>query len=93
LHPSPAASPATPHAVSRTLVEVNGSTLTLETRNGAGAKIDASQAIQAKRVGVSLKPGAALTARGSSLNGAGALVAKTIVKTKSTSGKSWPPDH
>jgi hypothetical protein len=93
VQPQPAASPSSPHAVSGTLLDVSGSTLTLETRTGTSAKVDASQAIKDRKVGVPLTPGAALTVRGTSIDGAGALVAKTIVRAKGTSGKSWPPDH
>jgi hypothetical protein len=93
VQPRPAASPASPHAVSGTLAEVSGSTLTLETRTGTSATVDASQAIKNRRVGTPLKPGVPLTVLGSSLNGAGALVAEAITRAKGSSGKGWPPDH
>jgi PQQ enzyme repeat len=91
--PRPAVSPDSPHAVSGTLLEVSGSTLTLTTRTGKTTKVDASQAIKDQRIGAPLKPGLHLTALGSSLNDAGVLKATAIIRAKGTSGNFWPKDH
>ena len=91
--PRPAASPDSPHAVSGTLLEVSGSTLTLTTRTGKTTKVDASQAIKDQRIGAPLKPGLHLTALGPSLNDAGVLKATAIIRAKGASGSFWPKDH
>lgn len=91
--PLPVASPDSPHAVSGTLLEVNGQTLTLTTRTGKTTKVDASRAIKDQRVGAPLRPGLPLTALGSSLNEVGVLKATAIIRAKGTSGNSWPKDH
>ncbi len=91
--PLPVASPDSPHAVSGTLLEVSGETLTLTTRTGKTTKVDASQAIKDQKVGAPLKPGLAFTALGLSFNDVGVLKATAIIRAKGTSGNSWPKDH
>jgi hypothetical protein len=93
LQPSPIATPTqnSPHRISGKLLAVNGSTLTLQTRNGKSVKIEASQAIQNEEV-ESMIVGEAYTALASSLTAVGALQATTIVRAKGFSGKLWDPD-
>jgi hypothetical protein len=91
---APLAGPqAAPHAVSGTILAASGSTLTLKTRTGKSATVDASQALASWHVGVPLRAGVAVTAQGSTITGNGALVAQSIVRAKGTSGGLWPPDR
>ena len=89
---SPVASPSSPHVVTGTLLAIDGSILTLETREGKTAKIDDSQAAANEQVGA-LKVGIPFTVEGSSLTATGALVATSIYRAKGSSGDLWPPDH
>jgi hypothetical protein len=93
LQPSPIVSPESPHAITGTLVAVNGSTLTLQTHTGKNVKIDASQAMKNQRVGAPLRVGTALTVQGSSIEGSGALLATSMYRAKGFSGEFWPPDR
>jgi hypothetical protein len=81
-----------PRVLSGTLIEANGTTLTLKTRAGKSAKVDASQVINGHKVGVPLNPGVVLTVQGSALSSTGELEATGIVRAKGRSGKLWPPD-
>jgi hypothetical protein len=91
---APLAGPqAAPHAVSGTVVAVSGKTLTLKTRTGKSATVDASQAMASQHVGLPLRAGVAITAQGSTITGNGALVAQSIYRAKGTSGGLWPPDR
>jgi hypothetical protein len=83
---------ASPHLISGTLLAVNGLTLTLKTRAGKSATVDASQAIANRKVGTPLRTGVSITAEGSTITGTGALVAEAIVRAKG-SGGLWPPDR
>ena len=93
LQPSSVASLPSPHVISGTLLAVSGSTLTLRTRTGKSAKIDASQALADERVQAPLSVGTPFTVQGTSLTGSGALLATSIVRAKGSSGNLWPPDH
>jgi len=92
LQPSPVASPSSPHVVTGTLLEVSGSTLTLQTHGAKTVKIDDSQAARNEQIMGPLTIGEPLTVQGSALTGAGALLATSIVRAKG-SGDLWPPDH
>ncbi len=93
LQPSPIVSPESPHVITGTLLAVNGSTLTLQTRTGKSVKIDASQAMKNQRVGAPLSVGMVLTVQGSSIEGSGALLATSMYRAKGSSGGFWPPDR
>jgi PQQ enzyme repeat len=93
LSANPVASPKSPRVLSGKLLEVSGSTLTLEMRTGESAKVDASQAIKDRKVGTPLKLGVPLTVLGSSANANGALEATAIIRAKGPSGKLWPLDR
>lgn len=95
LKPSPVA-PVTGslRVVSGTLLNVDGATLTLETRTGKTVKIDASQALQNKRVTRPLSVGTPFTVQGSSLTATGALIAASITRAKGAAAEGlWPPDR
>jgi hypothetical protein len=87
----PVASPNSPHVLTGTLLAINGSTLTLQTRAGKTVKIDGSQAARNQQEGA-LRHGEQFTVQGSSLTGTGALLATSIVRAKG-SGNLWPSDH
>ncbi len=87
-----AARPAKGHLISGTLLAVKGKTLTLQTRAGNTATIDASAAFQNERVTGPLKVGTPYTARGTTFDASGALVATAIGRAKSSSGL-WPSNR
>jgi hypothetical protein len=87
----PIASPSSPHVISGTLLAVDGSTLTLQTRTGK-TTIDDTQAVQNEQVGTPLIVGVPLTALGSSFTASGALQATSIYRAKGASSEVWPPD-
>jgi hypothetical protein len=91
LSPAAVASPSSPHVITGTLLALDGSTLTLQTRTGKAAKIDASQAVKNQQVGP-LVVGTPFTVQGSSITATGALLATSVVRAKG-SGDLWPPDH
>jgi hypothetical protein len=86
------APPAGGHMISGTLVAVNRATLTLRTRAGKTATVDASSAFQNERVTGPLKVGTPYTAQGMTFDASGALVATAIGRAKPSSGL-WPPDR
>jgi hypothetical protein len=90
---SPVAVLASPHAISGTVLSRSGTTLTLKTRTGKSASVDASQAVANHKVGTPLSEGTPVTAEGSTITGNGALVASVITRAKGTSGGLWPPDR
>jgi hypothetical protein len=89
---SAVASLPSPHVVSGTLLTVSGSTLTLKTRKGESATVDASQAIQNQQVGTPLNVGVPLTAEGKAIEANGALLATSIDRAKGDKGELWPED-
>jgi hypothetical protein len=89
---SAVASLPSPHVVSGTLLTVSGSTLTLKTRKGKSATVDASQAIQNQQVGTPLNVGVPLTAEGKAIEANGALLATSIDRAKGEKGELWPED-
>jgi hypothetical protein len=80
-----------PVAITGTLLAIDGSTLTLQTRTGKTTKIDESQAAQNEQVGI-LSVGEPITVQGSSFTATGALLATSIVRAKGSSDL-WPPDQ
>jgi hypothetical protein len=81
------------HAISGTFQKVSGSILTLTTRNGISATIDASQAARNEQIGTPLNVGIPLTVQGSSIDPkTGALLADSIIRAKD-SPALWPPDQ
>jgi hypothetical protein len=82
---------AGPHMISGTLVTVNGSVLTLRTRAGKIATIDASGALRNERV-TGLNLGTPYTAQGTTFDATGALFATAIGRAKSSEGL-WPSDR
>jgi hypothetical protein len=93
-HPiaSAVAAPKSGHVISGTLLAVNGETLTLRTRAGKTATIDASPAFQNERVTGPLKLDTPYTAQGMTFDASGALFATAIGRAKSSAGL-WPPDR
>jgi hypothetical protein len=87
---SPIASLDSRHVISGTLLAVDGTTLTLQTRNGKSVKIDDSQAAKNEQIGTPLDVGIPLTVQGSLFNAIG-LQATSIVRVKGSSGELWPP--
>jgi hypothetical protein len=83
---------AGPHMISGTLVTVNGSVLTLRTRAGKIATIDASGALRNERVTGPLNLGTPYTAQGTTFDATGALFATAIGRAKSSEGL-WPSDR
>jgi hypothetical protein len=71
---------------------VNGETLTLRTRAGKTATIDASAAFQNERVTGPLKVGSPYTAQGMTFDASDALVAAAIGRAKLSPGL-WPLDR
>ena len=86
------AQPVSGHMVSGTLIAVNGETLTLRTRAGKSAVIDASRALQNNRVTGPLTLGTPYTAQGATFDASGALVGTAIGRAKPATGL-WPPDR
>jgi hypothetical protein len=78
--------------ISGTLVAVNGSVLTLRTRAGKTATIDASGAFRNERVTGPLKLGTPYTAQGTTFDATGALLATAIGRAKPSEGL-WPSDR
>ena len=91
--PAPVASPDSPHLITGTLIAIDRSTLTLQTRTGKSVKIDDAQAIRDERVGTPLNVGIPLTVQGSLIEGTGALQATSIVRAKGSTGEMWPSDR
>jgi hypothetical protein len=87
-----AGSAAGPRMISGTLVALNGSVLTLRTRAGKTATIDASGALRDERVTGPLKLGTPYTAQGTTFDATGALFATAIGRAKSSEGL-WPSDR
>jgi hypothetical protein len=85
-------SAAGPHMISGTLTAVNGETLTLRTRDGKTATIDASGALRNERITGPLTLGTPYTAHGTTLEASGALLATAIGRAK-PSADLWPPDR
>ena len=88
--PVPVASLGT-HSTTGKLTAIDGTTLTLQTRTGQIAKIDASLTTKDEHVSA-LQLGEPYVAIGESITGTGALLATSIVRAKN-SGDLWPPDH
>jgi hypothetical protein len=78
--------------ISGTLIAVNGETLTLQTRTGKTATIDASGALLHEGVTGPLNLGTPYTAQGMTFDAGGVLVATTIARAKPSAGL-WPPDR
>src|SRR5271165_496586 len=89
---STVARPASGHVISGTLLAVNKEILTLRTRAGKTATVDASPAFQNERVTGPLKVGTPYTAQGMTFDASGALVATAIGRAKPSSGL-WPLDR
>ncbi len=87
---APRAGVGAPHEVTGTLIAISGSHLTLRTRTGKAAHVDASDAIRHER-SVVLVVGKAFDARGT-YDASGVLHATTIVRAKPSPG-TWPTDH
>jgi outer membrane protein assembly factor BamB len=85
--------PDSAHSVTGVLTEVSGSALTLQTRSGDNVTVDFSQASQNQRIQGPLTVGKPFIAIGSSTNAAGELIARSILRAKSTSSQLWPPDR
>src|SRR5271166_1084897 len=87
-----AVAPASAHTISGTLVAISGETLTLRTRAGKTATIDASGALRNERVTGPLMVGTPYTAQGTTFDTSGALLATAIGRAKPSSGL-WPSDR
>jgi hypothetical protein len=85
------AAPSSPHQITGTLLAINGSTLTIQTRTGKTMSIDASKAAKNKQFAILMlrKP---YTVQGSSFNAVGTLQAISICRAKN-SNALWPSDH
>jgi hypothetical protein len=79
-----------PHEVTGTLLEINGSALSIKTRSGKTVMIDATKAAQAQQSAV-LVIGKAFGVQGT-YDANGKLLATTIIRAKPSAG-SWPPDR
>ena len=71
---------------------VDGSTLTLQTRDRKSRTVDGSQAMKHGQLGAPLIVGTPFTAEGSTIEGNGALLADSIVRAKGRTGALWPQD-
>jgi hypothetical protein len=90
---SPVAPLNSPHHITGTLVAVDGSMLTLQTRDHKSRTVDASQAMKHGQLGAPLIVGTPLTAEGSTIEGNGALLADLIVRAmEGHAGALWPQD-
>jgi hypothetical protein len=89
---SSAETPATVHTISGTLIAVNGETLTLRTRAGKTADVDASGALRNEKVTGPLTLGTPYTVEGTTFEASGALFATAIDRAKPSSGL-WPSDR
>jgi len=89
--PVPPVAPSSPHQITGTLLAINGSTLTIQTRTGKTVSIDASKAAKNKQFAILglRKP---YTVQGSSFNAVGTLQAISICRAKN-SNALWPSDH
>jgi hypothetical protein len=86
------ASAANVHMISGTLIAVNGETVTLRTRGGKTADVDASGALRSEKVTGPLTLGTPYTVEGITFEASGALFATAIGRAKPSSGL-WPPDR
>ncbi|MGB6177471.1 MAG: hypothetical protein WBF43_14320, partial [Methylocella sp.] len=82
--------PKPPHEITGVLEHVDGPLLTLRTRAGTIARVDASEALRRKQTGV-LVPGYAYTAQGT-YDPTGALRAQAVARAKD-SAAIWPLDR
>jgi hypothetical protein len=89
---SPIAWADAPRLISGTLLAAAGSTLTLQTRTGKNITIDASRALNSRRIEGPLTMGTAFTVLGSTIRETDALLAKAIVRAK-PSAEMWPGDR
>jgi hypothetical protein len=89
--PVPPVAPSSPHQITGTLLAINGSTLTIQTRTGKTVSIDGSKAAKNKQFAILglRKP---YTVQGSSFNAVGTLQAISISRAKDSSAL-WPSDH
>jgi hypothetical protein len=78
--------------ISGTLIAMNAETLTLRTRAGKTATINASEALQSERVTGPLNLGIPYTAQGMTYDASGALNATAIARAKPSAGL-WPLDR
>jgi hypothetical protein len=87
----PPVAPSSPHQITGTLLAINGSTLTIQTRTGKTVSIDGSKAAKNKQFAILglRKP---YTVQGSSFNAVGTLQAISISRAKDSSAL-WPSDH
>ena len=92
--PAEEASPALvlgpPNQITGVLLAINGSALTIRSRNGVKVSVDATEAMRNRRTGV-LVIGHPFTSRGA-YDASGTLHAMTIVRAKFSSA-SWPEDN
>ncbi len=79
-----------PHEITGTLLEINGSALSIKTRAGNTVMVDATKAAQAQRSAV-LVIGKAFSVQGT-YDANGKLLATIIVRAKPSAG-SWPRDR
>ncbi|MGC2222630.1 MAG: hypothetical protein WA624_09815 [Methylocella sp.] len=82
---------APPHAITGVLEHADGPVLTLRTRAGTLARVDDSDAVRTKQIGV-LAQGDAYTVEGTYYDSTGALRAQTVARAKA-SPAIWPPDN
>jgi hypothetical protein len=82
--------PKPPHEITGVLEQVDGPLLTLRTRAGKIARVDASEALRGKQTGV-LVPGHAYTVQGT-YDPTGALHAQAVARAKD-SAAIWPLDR
>jgi hypothetical protein len=87
----PVPPPNSPHSITGKLVALDGSTLTLQTREHKSRTVDASQAIKKGLIGGPLKVGTPYNAEGSTIEGNGALLADRIGRARGD-GALWPQD-
>ena len=79
-----------PHAITGVLEHADGPVLTLRTRTGTIARVDDSEALRRKQIGV-LVPGYAYTVQGT-YDPTGALHAQAVARAKD-SAAIWPLDR
>jgi hypothetical protein len=82
---------APPHEITGVLEHAEGPVLTLWTRAGKIARVNDSDAVRTKQIGV-LMPGNAYTVQGTTYDSTGALHAQTVGRAKA-SPAIWPPDR
>ncbi|MGH6867402.1 MAG: hypothetical protein ACREDA_00720, partial [Methylocella sp.] len=83
--------PKSPHEITGVLEHAEGPVLTLRTRAGKIARVDASDARHREQIGV-LVPGNAYTAEGTIYDSSGALHAQTVTRAKAAPA-IWPLDR